>query len=134
MQADPDQGLYVGRIISADDIVRTVAEKRLLAKTFDGVAVDLESLAVAQVCKETGTKFLAVRVISDDMSADLPGEILSVLGATGTMRAGAAIGALWKRPWSFKDWWKLRESAKQAAERHATFLDGVDAQLYEADH
>ena len=94
----------------------------------------METLAVAQVCRDTHTPYLAVRVISDDMSADLPPEILSILGSTGTYRVGAAMGAVWKRPAAVKDLWKLRESAHLAAERLAIFLDGVVAQLYETRH
>jgi len=134
MPADPEHGLYVGRILNTDEIVRTVDAKRNLAEQHGALAVDMESLAVAQVCRETQTKFLAIRVISDDMSADLPPEVLSILGSTGTYRVGAAMGALWKRPAAIKDLWKLRESATMAAERLALFLDGVVAQLYAADH
>ena len=46
---DPENGLYVGRILNADEIVRTVEEKQKLAAEYDALAVDLESLAVAQV-------------------------------------------------------------------------------------
>lgn len=134
MPANPEGGLYVGRILNTDEIVRTVDEKRQLAEQHHALAVDMESLAVAQVCRDTQTRFLAVRVISDDMSADLPPEVLSILGATGTYRVGAAVGAMWKRPAAVKDLWKLRESANFAAERLAIFLDGVVAQLYESRH
>ena len=77
---------------------------------------------------------MSVRTISDDMSADLPPEVLSVLGSTGTLRLGAALGAVWKRPGSVKDMWNLREKASLAADRLASFLDGVVRQLYEASH
>jgi adenosylhomocysteine nucleosidase len=89
----------------------------------------MESLAVAEVCRELKRRFLSVRVISDDLETDLPPEVLSVLGSTRTFRAGAALGALWKRPGSIRDLWKLREQAHDAAERLATFLDGVIEQL-----
>lgn len=129
MSADPARGLFVGRLLTADDIVRTVALKRQLGEQHDALAVDQESLAVAQVARDYKTRFLAVRVISDDLSADLPSEILSVVGATGSVRFGAAIGALWKRPSAAKDMWRLREQAQSAASRLATFLDGVVIQL-----
>lgn len=132
MPADPTRGLHVGRIVTADAIVRSVKEKEALATDFDALAVDMESLAVAQVCRDAKTRFLAVRVISDDMSADLPPEVLSVVGSTGSMRLGAALGSLWKRPSSAKDMWKLRENARLAAEKLATFLDGVLVQLQKA--
>jgi adenosylhomocysteine nucleosidase len=127
--ADPSRGLHVGKIVTADHIVRTVAEKQALAGRTGAIAVDLESLAVAQVCREAKTRFLAVRVISDDMSADLPPEVLSLFGSTGTVRAGAVAGALWKRFSSAKDMWQLRQQAAHAAEKLATFLDGVVTQL-----
>lgn len=134
LQSNPASRLHVGKLLTVDGIVRTVAEKKLLAEQHQAIAIDMESLAVAQVCRETRTRFLAVRVISDDLSADLPPEILSVVGSSGSLRVGAALGALWKRPGSFKDLWHLRESANSAADRLATFLEGVIVQLYDALH
>jgi len=132
MPADPARGLFVGRLLTADNIVRTVELKRQLAEQYSALAVDQESLAVAQVAREHKTRFLAVRVISDDLSSDLPPEILSIVGATGSVRFGAAVGALWKRPSAAKDMWRLREQAQSAAKRLATFLDGVVIQLHAA--
>lgn len=129
MPADPAKGLYVGRLLMVESVVRTVQEKQELAKQHEAIAVDMESLSVARVCQERKKKFLAVRVISDDLSADLPPEILTVVGSTGTLRLGAALGAVWKRPGSIKDMWQLRESANSAASRLATFLEGIIGQL-----
>ena len=130
MQADPARGLYVGRLLTVDRIVRTVDEKKALAGHCAALAVDMESLAVAQVCRQAKVRFLAVRVISDDLSADLPAEISSVVGSSGTVRLGAAVGAIFKRPGAVKDLWRLREQGMDASERLATFLEGVVAQLY----
>ncbi len=132
LPGDPAKGLHVGRIVTADELVRTVEQKQRLAERFGAIAVDLESLAVAQVAKEHKLGFMAVRTISDDMSADVPSEVLSVVGPTGSARFGAALGAIWKRPSSVKDMWRLRESASSAAEGLAVFLDGVVVQLFNA--
>lgn len=134
MPADPEHGLHVGRFVTSDEMVRTVAEKKSIAEQTDAIAVDMESLAVAQVARETKTRFVAVRAISDDMSADLPPEVLSILGDKGAVRIGAAVGAVWKRFGSIKDMWKLREQAVAASTRLATFLDGVVTQLHDAHH
>ncbi len=131
MQADPAKGLHVGRLLMVDRIVQTVAEKKSLAEQHAAIAVDMESMAVAQICHNLKIKFLAVRVISDDMSADLPSEVASVVGSSGTVRLGAAVGALFKRPGSAKDLWRLREQAVDAAARLAAFLEGVVEQLYQ---
>lgn len=129
MQSDPSNHMYVGRIVTVDDIVREVEEKQRLASTFDAIAADMESLAVAQVCRETATKFMSIRAISDDLSEDLPKEILSVIANTGSMRIGAAMGAIWKRPGSVKDMWRLRENAVAASERLAGFLNALIPQM-----
>lgn len=134
MPADPEHGLFVGRVLTVDRMVRKVEEKQALAEEFGAIAVEMESLAVAQVARDRGTRFLTVRAISDDLSADLPPEVLSVVGSTGTMRLGAALGSIWKRPGSVKEMWQLRESAMKASEQLASFLDGVVKQLYEAQH
>ena len=134
MKMPPQKGLHVGRFVTSDEMVRLVSNKRLLGEKHSAIAVDMESLAVAQVCRQTKTRFLAVRTLSDDMSADLPPEILSVIGKSGSLRLGAAIGSLWRRPGSIKDMWRLREAAFTAGETLAEFLQGIVLQLYEAHH
>ncbi len=132
MAADPAKGLYVGRLLTVDRLVRTVEEKKALAERCAALAVDMESLAVAQACRQAKVRFLAVRVISDDLSADLPAEVSSVVASSGTVRLGAAVGAIFKRPGAVKDLWRLREQGMDAAERLATFLEGVVEQLYDS--
>jgi len=129
--ADPDRGLFVGRLLTSDAMVRTVAEKKSLAEQYSAIAVDMESLAVAQVAQQKKLGCMAIRVISDDMSVDLPPEILSVLGNTGTVRVGATLGSLVKRPGSLKDMLHLRQNAQAAARSLATFLDGIVHQLHQ---
>jgi adenosylhomocysteine nucleosidase len=132
MTSDPSRGLHVGRFFTADHMVRTVAEKRSLAEEHEAIAVDMESLAVAAICRDSKTRFMAVRSISDDLSSDLPPEVLSLVGETGAVRFGAVLGSLWKRPSSAKDMWRMRENAMLAAERLADFLDGIVVQLHRA--
>jgi adenosylhomocysteine nucleosidase len=132
MTSDPSRGLYVGRTLTVDKMVRKINEKKLLAEQTQAIAVDMESYAIASLCRARKERFLAVRAVSDDLSADLPDEVLSLVGETGSVRIGAVIGALWKRPGSYKDMWKLRENAMLCAERLAKFLDGVVRQLHES--
>lgn len=132
LTTDEAAGLYVGRLLTADEMVRLVQEKQELHEQHEALAVDMESLAVAQVAQESKTGFMAVRVISDDMSADLPSEILSIMGDTGAVRIGAALTSIVKRPESFKDMMHLRQNAQAASKSLATFLDGVVHQLHES--
>lgn len=130
MMTDAAHGLHVGRTLTVDHIVRQISEKLSLAQQTQSIAVDMETHAVASVCRERKVRFVAVRAVSDDLSADLPAEVLSVMGDTGAVRIGAFLGAIWKRPSSFKDMWKLREHAIHAGNQLADFLDGVIRQLH----
>lgn len=132
LASDIENGLHVGKLLTADEMVRMVEQKQQLHEQFEAIAVDMESLAVAQVAAETKTGFMAVRVISDDMSADLPSEVLSIIGDTGAVRVGAALTSIFKRPESVKDMLHLRTNAQAAAKSLATFLDGVVHQLHDA--
>lgn len=132
MASDVARGLYVGRTVTVDHIIRRISEKHDLAEKTKAISVDMETFAIASVCHERKTRFVAVRAVSDDMSADLPAEVMSLLGDTGAIRFGAAIGALWKRPGSYKDMLRLRGHAMVAGEHLAEFLDGIVKQLHAA--
>lgn len=134
MQSSPTDGLYVGKFLNSDQIVRTVAEKKRLGEETGAIAVDMESLAVARVCAARQVRFMSVRVISDDLSKDLPPEVLTVFGSTGYLRAGAVLSALWKRPSSWSELWKLREQSIQSASRLGLFLRNVVERLGEELH
>lgn len=129
MPADPASKLHVGRLVTMPQIVRTVAEKKRLGEVTGGLAVDMESAAVERVCRERKVPFVGLRVISDDLTKDLPVEVLSVVGATGSLRLGAAIGAVFKRPSSVMDMLELRDNANKAAERLCRFLAGILKQV-----
>jgi adenosylhomocysteine nucleosidase len=131
MKPDPSKGLHVGKLAQASHIIRTTAERKELRERTGAIAVDLESHAIAEVCRDRQVKFLCVRAISDDCTVDLPPEVLSILGRTGSVRTGAVLGALWKRPGSYKDLWRLRQDAHLASERLALFLSSMIKQMVE---
>lgn len=118
-----------GRLLTVDRIIRTAQEKAELGAAFQARGVDMESFAVAATCAERGVRFLGVRVISDEADTDLPPEVLSILGPTGSFRLGAAVGAVWKRPSSVKELWQLREHAYEASERLGEVLPELIARL-----
>jgi adenosylhomocysteine nucleosidase len=121
--------IVAGRLLTVDRIVMTADEKAELRSRHQADVVDMETSAVAALCSERASKFLAIRVVSDAAGADLPPEILSILGRSGGYRVGAAVGAIWRRPSSLKDLWALREHAMAAAERLAEIVAGVLVRL-----
>jgi len=122
--------VHVGRLLTVDRIVRTAEEKRSLGASTGALAVDMESLAVADICRQHETRFLAVRVISDTIARTLPRDIDHLVSRTTTAsRLGAAAGALVRRPSSLKDMWQLKEDALIASEHLAGFLSAIIRQL-----
>ncbi len=123
-------GLHVGRLLTVDRIVRLPEEKRALGEQHAALAVDMESWAVGEVCREAKTRFMAVRIVSDAIDHELPADIERLAKQkTQAARLGAAAGAIFRRPSSIKDMLKLKEDALIASDKLAKFLTGVVTQL-----
>ncbi len=128
IQATPS--LHIGRLLTINQLVRHRHEKEQLAVDFDALACDMETIAVAQACRRQQVRFLSVRIISDQLDDKLPVEVEHMLEQQSIAgKLGAATRALFHRPGSVKDMWKLRETAIQASDRLANFLVGVLSQL-----
>jgi adenosylhomocysteine nucleosidase len=127
---DSTPSLHVGRLLTVDQIIRDPQDKRRLGVQHDALACDMESMAIADVCRRCKVRFLSVRVISDEVDEHLPPEIESLLNQKNLAgKLGAAAGAIFNRPSSIKDMWKLNEDALKASDRLAKFLLGVVPQL-----
>ncbi len=122
--------LQQGRLLTVDRIVRTPAEKRALGQQHGALAVDMESLAVAEVCRQRQARFLAIRIIFDAVGDELPADVERLVRQrTSAARFGAALGAIVNRPGSLKDMYNLKEQALLNADRLARFLAAVIGQL-----
>ncbi len=137
LQIDPaavaaNRSLHVGRLLTVDHLIRYRQEKEQLAAEYGAIACDMETMAVAQACRQQQVRFLSVRIISDQLDDKLPLEVEHMLGQQSLAgKLGAATRALWDRPGSVKDMWKLRETALRASDRLAKFLVGTISQLEE---
>ncbi len=130
LQLPPRPGLYVGRIVTVDQVLRSPVEKQQLGASTDAWAVDMESFAVAEVCQREKLRFLAIRVISDTCDQTLPPEIANLIDQRSAAgRLGAAAGSILKRPGSVKEMWRLRQQALIASDRLAGFLGELLGQL-----
>ncbi len=124
------RGLHVGRLLTVDRLIHAAEERRMLGEQFNAAACDMETAAVAEVCRRRKTRFLSVRVISDALADELPPELETLLNQkTSAAKLGAAAGAIFRRPSSVKDMWRLKEEAIKASDRLAKFLEGVLPQL-----
>ena len=116
--------VHVGPLLTADRIISSSQEKCSLGEKYSALAVDLETIAVATICRREQTPFVAVRIISDAIDDELPPDLDHLLKQQSMMgRLGAAAGAIFRRPSSLKEMWKLKERAIAQADRLAKFLE-----------
>ena len=114
---------HVGRLLTVDAIVRLPKRKRELGLKHQALAADLESGAVAEVCRRDATRFLAVRVVSDAVDDELPPEVVGMArqkSAAGQWGAVAWPGSETGRAAS--DMYRLKENALISSDRLARFL------------
>jgi adenosylhomocysteine nucleosidase len=122
--------VHVGRVLTLDRVIGRAEEKQELGARHGALAVDMESMGVAETCRREKVRFLSVRVVTDAVDRTLPDDIDYLVKKKSTAgRLGAAAGAILRRPSSVKDMWQLKEDALVASERLARFLIGVIGQL-----
>jgi adenosylhomocysteine nucleosidase len=130
LQMPATPGVHVGSLLTVDRPILKSDQKHELGRKYGAVAVDMESLAVAEACRREKQRFMAVRVISDTVDEELPADVERLLRKkTFARRAGAAAGSLLRRPSAVRDLWRLRETALVCSIRLAKFLEGVMEQL-----
>ncbi|MDO5554450.1 MAG: hypothetical protein Q4G68_11890 [Planctomycetia bacterium] len=116
----PNTGRFKrGTLLTTHKVVDTPEEKRRLADYYNADCVDMETWAVAQVCRRYEVPFLAVRAILDTQNRRLAKEVKTITAShqQSTARlAGALFGALVKRPSSFVDLYQLKEDALTTAD------------------
>ncbi len=111
-----------GRLLTVDQLVLRAVEKGALHESYKADLIDMESSAVAAICREHTVRFLSIRVISDDAHRDLPAEVSGIVNSSGSYRVGAALRSVWRRPSTLKDFWSLYEHSLEAADRLAKFI------------
>ena len=95
LEATP--GVHVGQLLTIDRLVRQPEERAELAERYGADAVDMETYAVAEMCRRLAVRFLSVRIISDAADDKIPLEIECLLDQKTTVaRWGAATGAIFR--------------------------------------
>ncbi len=117
-------GLRVGKLMSVDHVVREPDEKKALHQQHQALAVDMETFAVAEVCRSRGVQLFAVRIIHDAAGDTLPPDVERLLRQKSeAARLGAALAAIWRRPSSIKDLWTLKENSLDTSAQLAKFIE-----------
>ena len=86
-----------GRLLTSDRPIGRPEAKAVAWRKTNSAAVDMESAAIAQVAGQAGLPFLAVRVIVDTASDELPAAVIAASGG-GQLRTGRLITELLRAP------------------------------------
>jgi adenosylhomocysteine nucleosidase len=90
--------LSTGSLLSCRAPLISPAEKSDAFRSLAAVAVDMESIAVAQVASSQRLPFIAVRVIVDTAEDSVPPSLTSATTTTGTVRIARMIVGLLRAP------------------------------------
>ncbi len=85
-------------LVSAAHVVRTPAAKRELHNHSGAALVDMESSAIAQVCRDAGIACLAVRSILDRVEDTLSPALTGLIDAKGGVQLGALTARMVNNP------------------------------------
>jgi adenosylhomocysteine nucleosidase len=115
--------LHVGKLLTVDHVVCDPSEKQSLFQQNQALAVDMETFAVAEVCRRRGVPLCSVRIIHDAAGDVLPPDVERLLRQKSEpARLGAALAAIWRRPGSVKDLWALKEKSLDSSVQLAKFI------------
>ena len=93
-----------------------------LAQQLDVIAVDMETFAAAEVAKEAGVPWLAVRVVTDGATDDMPFDFNAMTGADGNVNKGRVIVSALTHPHKIPALIRLGARSSLAAKKFALFL------------
>ena len=83
-----------GKLLTSPRAIGAVADKAAAFRETGAAAVDMESVAVAEVAGSHGLPFIAVRVIVDTAADTLPRAVLAAAHSAGRLQVGRLIAAL----------------------------------------
>jgi adenosylhomocysteine nucleosidase len=86
--------LHRGLVVSGDRFVASAAESQAMQLALpDALAVEMEGAAFAQVCRDYGVPFAAVRTISDRADDEAHGDFLSFIDEVASRHSAAIVEA-----------------------------------------
>jgi adenosylhomocysteine nucleosidase len=90
----PAATLHRGLVVSGDRFVSTTAESEALRSALpDALAVEMEGAAIAQVCRDYGVAFAAVRTVSDRADDAAHGDFLQFIQEVAARHSAAIVNA-----------------------------------------
>jgi adenosylhomocysteine nucleosidase len=124
-----DREPRVVKLFTSSSIIDSVAERNEIARAAGAAAVDMETGAIADVCKIHGVPLLSLRIISDTVSQPFPAPP-SVLFDIERQRTnfGGLLGYVLRDPGSV---WRLFRFGRQIARARARLTEAIVAVVRE---
>ena len=124
-----DREPRVVKLFTSTSIIDSVAERNEIARAADAAAVDMETGAIADVCKIHGVPLLSLRIISDTASRPFPAppSVLFDIERQQT-NVGGLLAYLLRDPGSA---WRLFRFGRQIARARERLTDAMVALLRE---
>ena len=86
--------VHRGLVISGDRFVSSAVESQVLQRALpEALAVEMEGAAFAQVCRDYGVPFAAVRTVSDRADDEAHGDFLSFIDEVASRHSAAIVEA-----------------------------------------
>ncbi len=120
-------GARSARFHCVDRVATTAVEKRALRERTGADAVEMESEAIAAICRAQGIPFATVRVILDAANDDLPLDFNKLMTSRQEMSYGKLAGTLVRSPGKIKHLLKFQKETQAAAETLARVLLKITA-------
>jgi hypothetical protein len=122
--------VHAGTLMTVTAFPTTVATKDELSKLHDALCCDRQAAIVAEVCRQQGTRMMAIHVVAESLAEQSRTSVREVKSQDSlAARIGAAAGAMMEQPSSAMHFWHEKETTLKLSDRLASFLTGVVQQL-----
>jgi nucleoside phosphorylase len=107
--------------VTTDHMVHRIAEKQTLAQQYNAQVVDMEGAAIFTALKDTDLQIATIRVVSDDLTQELP-DLSRAITPAGQLKPIPLAQALLKEP---RKGWNLVRGSMQGLKK----LEAIAAAL-----
>jgi adenosylhomocysteine nucleosidase len=90
--------VHDGSLLEVKDVISTVADKQVLARNTDTVAVDMESAELGRIAETRGIPFLVIRTIVDAADQSIPEVVIRTIDECGNVRIFSIAKELFFKP------------------------------------
>lgn len=118
----PPHGSSGLKLVSVNRILVTAGDKHALRQRTGAAAADMESAAIARVCRERKIAFAVARVISDEAAEDLPADFNLLFGKNQQPNLAKSTAYFLCHPLRLLATLAMRRRWNDCAERMAKFL------------